>query len=188
MTIKTGIINFDINEAFALYNTGLSLNKVASVFGTTRQNLHYYFTRNGFACRELKRKDFLIVDGLKFTINRDGYYECTNIDRLMLHNYNWEKVNGEMPNGYELHHIDLNKINNDVSNLQLVTPQEHGIIHSRLKNGSSMNKKVRCVETGEVFESIVQVGIKHNQHASNVSRYYIDGKRKLQGFTYEKID
>jgi hypothetical protein len=106
----------------------------------------------------------------------------------MLHNYNWEKVNGKIPKGYELHHIDLNKLNNDVSNLQLVTPKEHTEIHSKLRNGSGMNKKVRCVETGEEFHSIVQVAKKHKQHASNVSRYYIDGKRKLDGYTYEKIN
>ena len=50
------------------------------------------------------------------------------------------------------------------------------------------NKKVKCIETGEIFDSIVQVGKKHNQCASNVSRYYIDGKRKLGGYTYEKIN
>ena len=51
-----------------------------------------------------------------------------------------------------------------------------------------MNKGVRCVETGEIFDSIAQVGRKHNQYPSNVSRYYIDGKRKLDGYTYEKIN
>jgi hypothetical protein len=43
------------------------------------------------------------------------------------------------------------------------------------------------IESAEVFDSIVQVAKKHNQHASNVSRYYIDGGRKLNGYTYEKI-
>jgi hypothetical protein len=57
-----------------------------------------------------------------------------------------------------------------------------------LVNGSGTNKKVKCVDTGEIFDSIVQVALKHKQHSSNVSRYYIDGKRKLGGFTYEKIN
>ena len=188
MAIKTSVINFNLDEAYALYDTGLSLSKVASVFGTTRQKLHYYFTTNGFVCRELKRKEFIVVDGLRFTINRNGYYECTTEDRLMLHNVNWEKVNGKIPSGYEIHHIDLVKTNNEVSNLMLLTPKEHTELHARLVNGSGMNKKVLCVETGEVFDSIVQVALRHNQHASNVSRYYIDGKRKLKGYTYEKAD
>ena len=106
----------------------------------------------------------------------------------MLHNYVWSKQNGNIPNGYEIHHIDFNKINNSIENLQLVTPSEHTKIHSKSLNGSGMNKKVLCVETGEIFDSIVQVAKLNKQHASNVSRYYIDGKRKLNGFTYEKIN
>lgn len=184
----SGVGAFDLEEAHNYYKKGFSLNDTAIKFGTTRQRLHYYFKTNNLETRKPKRKPFLLVDGLKFTINRDGYYECTTVDRLMLHNYNWEKVNGKIPSGYELHHKDLNKINNDVSNLMLVTPKEHTKIHSKLINGSGMNKKVKCIETGELFDSIVQVAKKHGQHSGNVSRYYIDGKRKLDGFTYEKID
>lgn len=174
-------------EMYELYQKGYSLEKVGKSYGVTRQSVYSRFKRKGLRMRSLKRKPFIIVDGLKFTINKNGYYECTTIDRLMLHNYNWEKVNGKIPNGYELHHKDLVKINNKIYNLQLVTPSEHTKIHSVLKNGSSTNKKVRCVETGEVFHSIVQVAKKHNQHSSNVSRYYIDAGRKLDGYTYEKI-
>lgn len=175
-------------KLYKLYQDGYSLSQVGKIVGMTRQSVFDRFKKAGLKLRSKLLKPFLIVDGFKFTINRDGYYECTTIDRLMLHNYNWEKVNGKIPKGYELHHIDLIKINNDVSNLQLVTPKEHTEIHAKLISGSGMNKKVICVETGEVFDSIVQVAKKHNQHASNVSRYYIDGKRKLEGFTYEKIN
>jgi predicted DNA-binding protein YlxM (UPF0122 family) len=173
---------------YNLYLQGYSLEQIGNQFNVSRQSVYDRFKRRKLQLRSKKNKPFIIVDNLKFTINRDGYYECTTIDRLMLYNYNWEKLNGKIPKGYELHHKDLNKLNNDVSNLQLVTPKEHTEIHSKLKNGSGMNKKVKCLETGEVFDSIIQVAKKHNQHASNVSRYYIDGKRKLNGFTYEKID
>ncbi len=175
-------------EMYVLYNEGYSLSQIGLSIGISRQSVFYRFKSRGFKMRPLKLKPFILVDGYKFTINRDGYYECTTIDRLMLHNYNWEKENGKIPKGYELHHIDLNKLNNNASNLQLVTPKEHTEIHSKLRKGSGMNKKVRCLETGEIFDSIVQVAIKHNQYASNVSRYYIDAKRKLGGFTYEKIN
>ena len=175
-------------EMYDLYLKGYSLEKVGKAYGLTRQSVYSRFKSKNLELRTLRRKPFIKVDGLKFTINRDGYYECTTIDRLMLHNYNWEKENGKIPIGYELHHKDLNKTNNQIENLQLVTPKEHTEIHSRLRNGSGMNKKVKCIETGEVFDSIVQVAKKHGQHASNVSRYYIDGGRKLDGFTYEKIN
>jgi len=175
-------------EMYILYEEGYSLAQVGKIFGITRQSVYNRFKTKKLKLRAKQLKPYILVDDFKFTINRDGYYECTTVDRLMLHNYNWEKVNGKIQKGYELHHIDLNKINNEVSNLQLLTPSEHTKLHSKLKNGSSTNKKVLCVETGEIFDSIVQVGKKHNQHSSNVSRYYIDGKRKLDGYTYEKIN
>jgi len=175
-------------KMYEMYLNGLSLQQVGLNFNVTRQSVYARFKTKNLELRSRTNKHFLLIDELKFTINRDGYYECTTIDRLMLHNYNWEKENGKIPKGFELHHIDLNKLNNEVNNLQLVTPKEHTEIHAKLRNGSGMNKKIKCVETGEIFDSIVQVGKKHNQHASNVSRYYIDGKRKLDGYTYEKID
>jgi hypothetical protein len=175
------------DEMYELYKKGYSLADIANVCSLSRQSVYSRFKNKKLKLRSKKKKPFIIIDGLRFTINRDGYYECTTIDRLMLHNYNWEKINGKIPNGYELHHKDLNKINNEVSNLQLVTPKQHTEIHSKIRNGSGMNKKVKCIETGEIFDSIVQVAKKHNQYSSNVSRYYIDGKRKLDGFTYEKI-
>jgi len=175
-------------KMYEMYLTGLSLEQVSLNFNISRQSVYDRFKRKGFKLRSKKFKPFIIIDNIKFTVNRDGYYESTVVDRLMLHNHNWEKVNGKIPKGYELHHKDLNKLNNDIANLQLVTPKEHTEIHAKLVNGSGMNKKVKCVETGEVFDSIVQVAKKHNQHASNVSRYYIDGKRKLNGYTYEKIN
>lgn len=175
-------------EMYNHYQSGLSLEQVGLVYGVSRQSVYERFKKAGLKTRPRKFKPFMIIDGLKFTINKDGYYECTTIDRLMLHNYIWEKSNGKIPIGYEIHHIDGCKINNNLNNLNLLTPSQHTKLHSIERNGSGMNKKVLCVETGEVFESIVQVAKKHKQHASNVSRYYIDGYRKLNGFTYEKID
>ena len=178
----------EIEKMYEMYQNGFSLEQVGKSFGISRQSVYDRFKRKNLEMRPKKFKPFIIIDDFKFTINRDGYYECTTCDRLMLHNYNWEKINGKIPKGYEIHHIDFNKINNKIENLQLVTPSEHTKIHAKAYNGSKMNKRVKCIETGEIFDSIIQVAKIHNQHASNVSRYYIDAKRKLNGFTYEKIN
>lgn len=175
-------------KMYEMYKDGFSLEQVGKSFGVSRQSVYDRFKRKCLELRPKKFKPFLLIDNLKFTINRDGYYECTTIDRLMLHNYVWEKHNGSISKGYEIHHIDFNKINNSLENLKLVTPSEHTKIHALACNGSGMNKRVKCIETGEIFDSIVQVAKRNNQHASNVSRYYIDGKRKLNGLTYEKIN
>lgn len=55
-------------------------------------------------------------------------------DRIMMeHVVVWEKHFGKVPDGMQIHHIDGNKQNNDISNLQLVTPLEHKRIHEGCK-------------------------------------------------------
>lgn len=56
-----------------------------------------------------------------------------------LHHAIWEFYNGrEVPKGMDIHHIDGNALNNDISNLQLLTKAEHAKTHGFLrKNGFS---------------------------------------------------
>lgn len=45
----------------------------------------------------------------------------------------WESHNGKLPYGYEIHHIDLNRSNNDITNLQAMTASDHRRIHAGIK-------------------------------------------------------
>ena len=68
---------------------------------------------------------FVYFDGYKFTRdNKTGYYLNSTI-RQRLHRYVWEFYNGPIPKGYHIHHKDFNKANNDISNLQLLSLEEH---------------------------------------------------------------
>ena len=83
------------------------------------------------------------------------------------------------PKKIQVNHIDEDKTNNNISNLEWVTPKEnanHGTRNDRLsecfkKGGSSYEKlqqtrkekglgrkKVRCVTTGKVFDSMREAG------------------------------
>ena len=46
-----------------------------------------------------------------------------------LHRVVWEYHNCKIPKGYHVHHIDHDKNNNDISNLQLLTAKEHISVH-----------------------------------------------------------
>ena len=46
-----------------------------------------------------------------------------------MHRYVYEYYNGEIPKNYDIHHIDENKDNNDISNLQLMQSNEHKKYH-----------------------------------------------------------
>ena len=42
-----------------------------------------------------------------------------------LHRVVWSYYHGEIPDGYEIHHVDGNPANNNVENLQCISPKEH---------------------------------------------------------------
>ena len=48
-----------------------------------------------------------------------------------IHRMVWEYYNGEIPEGYVIHHKDENKLNNSIDNLQLLTRKEHKILHMK---------------------------------------------------------
>ena len=65
------------------------------------------------------------------SITRDGYIRHS--DNELQHRKVWRKYRGEIPNGYHLHHINGNKKDNRIENLQLVTSKQHRQIHSGCK-------------------------------------------------------
>lgn len=70
--------------------------------------------------------------GYKFTRGEEGtYYRCAKLKKRM-HSFVWEYYNGPIPKGYEVHHKDFNKANNDISNLILLTISEHRKLHASL--------------------------------------------------------
>ena len=48
---------------------------------------------------------------------------------LMCEKFGWT----ELPKGYEVHHIDMNKLNNDINNLAVLTKSEHAKVHNQYK-------------------------------------------------------
>lgn len=48
---------------------------------------------------------------------------------IYLHRYLWERANGPIPEGYHVHHVDENPLNNAVDNLECVSPAEHVVRH-----------------------------------------------------------
>lgn len=69
------------------------------------------------------------------------------------HRYLWEKANGPVPEGYEIHHIDENKLNNDLSNLCCMLKHDHQVMHHAkpeiwrvLEDGTEQKKCSTCGE------------------------------------------
>lgn len=86
----------------------------------------------------------IIFDNIKYYKNRKGYFVAT----LYLHVAQWIHHNGAVPEGYEIHHIDENPSNNDISNLQLLTHSEHQQLHLKTKKE---NLERVCIQCGKTF-------------------------------------
>ena len=84
---------------------------------------------------ETKTVRYIEYDGRRFYEDKKGYWlgQVKDADgkphRVRLHIYVWEKHNGSVPEGYDIHHIDHNKNNNNIDNLVAIPENEHHKLH-----------------------------------------------------------
>ena len=93
---------------------------------------------------EVKTTRFIECDGIKFYSDQRGYWQTgwSKAKRSKrLHVYLWEKYNGEIPEGYHVHHADGDKSNNDISNLVLMSQSEHMKHHNNTDEMKAMFRK-----------------------------------------------
>jgi hypothetical protein len=71
------------------------------------------------------------------SMKKEGYYRLYWRDpsthkphSILEHIYVWQLVNGAIPIGYCLHHIDGNKANNEIENLECILIRDHSSLHN----------------------------------------------------------
>lgn len=114
----------------------------------------------------------MIVDGIRFTrVGGRKYYYNTKI-RRHVHQYLWEKEHGEIPAGYEVHHIDHNTENNALSNLIAMPAEEHRKHHMM---NMSEERKEQCRQQANKIRHLTKEWhaseeghIWHKEHYENV--------------------
>ena len=119
---------------YSRYCEGLSLSKVGKEYGLTRQSVYSGFARRGYELRKRNDQPYQILDGIKFTLRNHGYYAATTGDRELMHRYVWRKYNGDIPKNHDIHHIDRNRGNNDINNLELYSKSDHARLFSTGSN------------------------------------------------------
>jgi len=114
------------NAMYELYQKGYSLAQVGIAFGVSRQSIYDRFDRQSLKMRErVKPLPFIIYQSKKYTRRKGGYYACTNGNRDYLHRIVWENYKGKIPKSHDVHHIDNDKTNNHIENLELISKPEH---------------------------------------------------------------
>jgi len=101
----------------------------------------------------------------KAVIDEKGYIrgdiaKSDLISRQIAYKYIYQKNREEYPlpfSLYQVHHIDGNKLNNDPSNLQILTRPEHELLHStqQVKGKSKLSKQIEHeIEIKRAIEEI----------------------------------
>lgn len=143
-------------------------------------------------------------DDHKITFSSSNGYPTIYIEgkNVLLHRYVWEKFNGKIPEGYQIHHKDKNRRNFDLSNLELVKTSEHHRNHAIEHGLGHCNKgKAKTFASGfcekprpviarkdseelhfvSIMEASRQLGVRH----SDIGRI-LRGKRKTaKGWCFE---
>jgi hypothetical protein len=93
------------------------------------------------------------VDGHWFSLRKDGYFRWVSQNsNIYLHRYIWSKAQGEIPEGFDVHHINEDRGDNRLENLGLVSKAEHGRLHSNerwMRRGEEPAKpEKRCLIEG----------------------------------------
>lgn len=107
----------------------------------------------------LKGKEVVVTVFGNARINSSGYYWITSSKEgnkgKLLHRLIWEYYYGKsVPEGYDIHHLNLDKFDNRIQNLQCV---EHGLhikFHSMNRSDetlkkmseSKMSEKIQCMD------------------------------------------
>lgn len=103
-----------------------------------------------------------------------------------LHRLIWEKANGNIPDGYVIHHKDGNRLNNDLSNLELMELHEH----QRL-SWLGKKKSVEHIKKHAIAISKPEPHISKDGFTSNGKQRYclkINGKRVITSINKEKLE
>ena len=100
------------------------------MYDMTRQAVWERLKRNHVNLRTKKILPFIMYDGLKFTLSGNGYYRATIRDKyISLHRYKYQKEIGKIPDDWDVHHIDMDKQNNKIENLQALPKADHTRLH-----------------------------------------------------------
>ena len=128
---------------------------------------------------------------LKPSIDKDGYY-CVSIytiDRRKI----TKRIHRLVANAFlgkhddlVVNHINGNKLDNTVENLEWVTAKENSTKAS--ESGLYKTRPVRIIETGEKFNSIKDCAKAINADSSDINHYFSGKINNLKGLHFEYID
>lgn len=127
---------------------------------------------------------------VKPLLNKDDYFyvDLYTIERKAVH----KRIHRLVADAFlgrrddmVVNHIDDNKHNNRVGNLEWVTPSENSRLAS--KNGLYRTRPVRIVETGEEFTSLKDCAEAVGIHPCDINHVLSGSKKSIKGLSFEYV-
>lgn len=111
----------------------------------------------------------LIYNNIRFHLGTAKRYYFAKINGVnwSLHRYIYSQHHGEIPEGYHIHHIDHNYLNNCIENLQALPARKHLQIHPASKETLEKWHKAG-IEAAKSWHSSEEGRQWHNQHYINM--------------------
>ena len=117
-------------------------------------------------------------NGYKFRRDlKTGYYLSSNKTdagkRERLHVCVWRFFNGKVPKGYSVHHVDENKMHNDIENLSLMQKGEHSSLHGTKRWEMEPEKMLdnlmrNAIPASKAWHASEEGRKWHSEHASQI--------------------
>ena len=128
---------------------------------------------------------------LKHEIAKNGYHRVSLSNDIIKHkHYTVHRLVAEtyIPNPDHLpqvNHKDLDRGNNNVNNLEWCTPL-YNLLHANVINKATIAKfhRIKCNETGEIFNSIKEACERYKLHHSNIVACCNGRRHKVGGFSW----
>ena len=112
-----------------------------------------------------------------------------SIQRLVAFTYPDKIPNDNPTEKTQVNHINENKHDNRVENLEWVTPKEnmqHGTRTERQAKGHY--KKIKCIELDKIFDSIKQASEETGCDRSAITKVCKGKMEKVKGYHFEYVD
>ena len=145
----------------------------------------------------------------KAYLNKDEYYQIKSgnkkykgklLHRVIFEDFYKIKLDEEFPKGVHIHHIDGNRTNNEIWNLEPINPSEHQKLHQTGENNNMYGKKnrnmlgipcsierMRSISKSKTITGFFRVYKKKNKIYSQgfqwCYHYYKDGEKRQTHIT-----